>query len=158
MEPGLGQDDAAEVAQDALAAFCEEYRAGRYDRDRGRLRSWLFTLARTRAAHIHRQRDRARGQQEEVPDPEQLADDHRLDEVWEEEWRSAVVRQGLRVLRETTRTEPRSVRAFELLCLEERPAEGVARELGMSTNAVYVAKHRVLERLRDILRRLEHEF
>lgn len=154
---GLHQEDAAEAAQETLVAFCQEYRAGRYDRDRGRLRSWLFTLARTRAAGIHRQRDRARGLEgisalDDVPDPV------RSDEIWEQEWRRAVIQQGLAELRANTRTDPRGLRAFELLCLEEYPAARVAEELGMTSNAVYVAKHRALERLRGILQRLEAEF
>jgi len=34
---GLSDEDAADVAQDTLARFVQEYRAGRYDRTRGRL-------------------------------------------------------------------------------------------------------------------------
>ena len=41
---GLDDADAADVAQETLTRFLEEYRRGVYDRERGRLRSWLVTL------------------------------------------------------------------------------------------------------------------
>ncbi|MEZ6149819.1 MAG: hypothetical protein R3C09_06830, partial [Pirellulaceae bacterium] len=39
-------------------------------------------------------------------------------------------------------------RAFEMQILEERPAAEVAEILGMTKNSVYLAKSRVLQRLR----------
>ena len=39
---GLGSEDAEDAAQATLIAFCEAYQAGRYQREQGRLRSWLF--------------------------------------------------------------------------------------------------------------------
>ena len=43
---GLGAEDAADAAQDALARFVRSYREGRYDRGRGRLSSWIIGIAR----------------------------------------------------------------------------------------------------------------
>ncbi|WP_435011497.1 RNA polymerase sigma factor [Tundrisphaera lichenicola] len=40
-------------------------------------------------------------------------------------------------------------RSFQLLVLEERPAAAVAEQLGLSVNAVLIAKSRVLRRLRQ---------
>jgi len=45
---GLTHDQAEDAPQGALLRFVEEYRAGRYERSRGRLRSWIFTIARAR--------------------------------------------------------------------------------------------------------------
>ena len=41
--------------------------------------------------------------------------------------------------------------AFHLCAIEERDPAAVALSLGMSVNQVYVAKHRVLERIRAIM-------
>src|SRR5882672_6361039 len=57
---GLADEDADEIAQDVLARFVERYRAGEYDRERGRLRSWIFGIARTRVADWRRSRARRR--------------------------------------------------------------------------------------------------
>lgn len=43
---------------------------------------------------------------------------------------------------------------FPLLVLEETPAGEVAQRMGITPNAVYVAKARVLARLREELRGL----
>ncbi len=45
--------------------------------------------------------------------------------------------------------EPRTWAAFERFALEGRPADEVATELQMTQNAVFIAKSRVLARLRQ---------
>ncbi len=43
---GLRADDAADIAQEALTKFVRAYQQGQYRRERGRLSSWLITIAR----------------------------------------------------------------------------------------------------------------
>ena len=45
-------------------------------------------------------------------------------------------------------------KAFELYALSQKPLEEVCQTLGMSRNAVYIAKSRVLSKLRQ----LQHDF
>ena len=45
--------------------------------------------------------------------------------------------------------EPDTVRAFRRLAVDGAPAAEVARELGTTVGAVYVAKSRVLRRIRE---------
>jgi len=47
--------------------------------------------------------------------------------------------------------EERTWRAFWLAAVEHQPPASVAEQLGMSTAAVYMAKSRVLRRLREEL-------
>lgn len=42
LEVGVPPRDVEDVTQETLVAFAQAFRAGRYDRARGRLRSWLF--------------------------------------------------------------------------------------------------------------------
>ena len=51
---GLDESDAADVAQEAMLRFVQEYRAGKYDRQRGRLRSWIIGIVKYRAADLQR--------------------------------------------------------------------------------------------------------
>jgi RNA polymerase sigma-70 factor (ECF subfamily) len=44
--------------------------------------------------------------------------------------------------------EPQNWRAFEMAWIENRPVSEVARSLSITVSTVYVAKFRVLERLR----------
>ena len=72
----------------------------------------------------------------------------------EAEWddpsdRRLLLRQALRLV--SSEFEPRSWQAvWRVVVEDQRPVE-VAAELGMTPNAVYVAKSRVLSRLREIL-------
>ena len=42
---GLSEQDAQDAAQDTLLAFADSYRRGKYNRDKGHLRTWLFSIA-----------------------------------------------------------------------------------------------------------------
>ncbi|MHC4946635.1 MAG: RNA polymerase sigma factor [Planctomycetota bacterium] len=151
---GLADPDAADVAQETMARFLEEYRAGRYDRDRGRLRSWIIAIARTRVAGIRRRRAtrrEARGESAIVD----LADEARLTSIWDAERRTRILREALTRLRETTRTDERTIRTFEMHVLNHVPAAAVAAELDIGVQDVYLAKSRVARRLREIVTSLE---
>lgn len=154
---GLSENDADEVAQEVLARFVERFRAGEYERDRGRLRSWIFGIARTRVADSKRARARrrvARGTSALFA----VQDEAEPETAFNDEWRRAMLRHAFAELRATKRHEPKSLRALELLVLEQRPAKDVAQELGMTANSLYVVRHRGLQSLRTILARVEREF
>lgn len=154
---GLDDSDAADVAQDTIARFIDEYRAGRYDRDRGRLRSWLLTIARTRIAMIYRKADtrrEARGDSAFIT----LEDDAALTQVWDEQQRTFVLQQALVELRRTTKAADRTVEAFELLVFQQMPVDAVAARLNMSRHDVYLAKSRMAQRLRSIVEQLEFAY
>jgi RNA polymerase sigma-70 factor (ECF subfamily) len=154
---GLSPEDAEDAAQETLARFVRDYRDGRYQRERGRLRSWIFTIARSRALDLRRKGAGRAGWRGESALGAVPAEDA-VDQLWSEEWRRAVVRRAFVELRAESRAEPKTVRALELLVLEGRTPRQVADELGLSVDSVYVAKHRLLGRLRAILARLEEEF
>ncbi len=149
---GLADADAADVAQEALLRFLQEFRGGRYERGRGHIRSFLVTLARTRAADLRRRRARRREARGDSAFVELAADE--ADSLWEEECRHVILRQALDELRSSTRMQERTIRAFERVALEGQEPAVVAEELGMSMDEVYVAKHRTLERLRETIARI----
>ncbi len=154
---GLTLADAEDVAQEALVRFVRHYRAGKYDRQRGRLRSWLVGIARNcildalRARTARRER---RGQSAIV----ELPGSDELEQLWDEQCRQAIVRRALRELREQTRSDPRTVEAFERVVFgQQKPAE-VAEQLGMSLDSVYAAKSRCTKHLRTIVAQLNEAY
>ena len=154
---GLTEDDAADAAQETLTRFLTAYRAGKYDRDRGRLGGWITGIARHCIADLHRARAarREHGGVSSVPEP--LEDDH-LMAAWSAECEQEILRRGLDELRRGSRTDPRTIEAFELVAFEQQRPADVAERLELSVNEVYLAKHRCLKRLREIVRRLEETY
>ena len=69
-----------------------------------------------------------------------------MSRMWDREHDRHVLRQLLVKVR--PHFSPETWRAFQRVALEGAPADAVAKELGMSLNAVFIAKSRVLNRLR----------
>jgi RNA polymerase sigma-70 factor (ECF subfamily) len=71
------------------------------------------------------------------------------EELEEVEYCKSLVHRGLTLIRD--QFSEATWKAFAGVAIEERPVEVVATELGMTANAVYLARHRVLNRLREEL-------
>jgi RNA polymerase sigma factor (sigma-70 family) len=154
---GLQDAEADDVAQDVMLRVVQDFRAGKFDSTRGRLRSWLYTIARSRVFDARRARARRRVTRGDSALSEKL-DDATVSRFFDEEWRRELLRTALAELRAARRVDAPTLRVFEQIVLERRRAADVARELGMTLGAVYVAKHRTLGRLRTILARLQQDF
>jgi DNA-directed RNA polymerase specialized sigma24 family protein len=70
-----------------------------------------------------------------------------MTDVFDEEWQRAVLDAALAEIRQ--QFDEKTVLAFERYALQEEDAERVASELGLTVNAVYIAKSRVLTRLEN---------
>lgn len=153
---GLDDADAADVAQDTLTRFLEQYRDGKYERDRGRLGAWLVGIARYRILDLHRKHGKRalRGESAMVD----MDDEMGLTQVWEEERRKTILRQAMDQLRSSGRSDEKTIRAFEMLFIHSMTPQAVAEELEMTVQGVYVAKSRVAERLQVIVKNIENDF
>lgn len=142
---GLQDCDASDMTQEVMAQVARSVRAFDYRPERGKFRNWLGTVARSRLANYVRSGRR----------PAQAQGGEWLDELasedpgpaWAEEFDLQVLRTAL--ARIEAHFEPTTWRAFELVWLEHRPAADAAQALGIPIEIVYVAKSRVLKRLRE---------
>lgn len=151
-ETGVAPRDCEDVAQEALAAFAEAYRAGRYDRTRGRLSGWLFGIA---YRHAQRRR-RAEARHPAAPEPDgpaAIRDEATATNVWQRIWDRHLLESSIAAARREF--APDTFRAFELVVLEDRSAGDAAAALGVPIKTIYNAKHRVLKRVRELVRELE---
>jgi RNA polymerase sigma-70 factor (ECF subfamily) len=143
---GLTGHDAADLVQDLFAVLVEELPRFRYDAGKS-FRGWLKTILLNRWRRQQRRRAAekvvADANLAEVPD----ADD--IPEFEEEEYRRHVARRALALMQ--AEFQPVTWKACWELVVRDRPAAEVAAELGITTNAVYLAKCRVLRRLREEL-------
>lgn len=154
---GLTEQDAADVAQETLTRFISEYRIGRYDRAKGRLGAWLVGIARYRILD-HRRRHAGKPQlvgESGIPD---IDDPAQMTQVWENERRLAVLRSAMDELRSTSKTDPKTIKIFEMLMVHEMTPHAAAEEAGVTVHDVYLAKSRVAQRLRKIVERIEAEY
>jgi RNA polymerase sigma-70 factor (ECF subfamily) len=157
LQHGLTAADAEDVAQEALLAFADGFRAGRYDVSKGRLSRWLFGIA---WRQILRAREaRGRRAAHAVPQDEGDGDspvealEAEATRSWDVEWERAILAQCL--ARAQSEVQPLTFRAFELSALENRDAAAVALELAIDVKAVYNAKHRLLKRIRELRESME---
>lgn len=151
---GLDADAAADVVQETFLMFLRLYRDGRYDRNRGGLRSWIVGIARYRILESRRQRGR---QPERLPTLEaaELEAESDLFRIWDEEARAALLGAALDQLEKASEFAPRTLDVFRRVCVDGKTPSTVAQELSMSENAVYQAKYKCLHRLRSVMAQLE---
>lgn len=154
---GADEADAADVAQETLLRFVQEYREGRYDRGRGRLRAWLMGIAKFRVADLKRARARRRTTRGESAMID-IVDDDEASRLWDAEQRRFVYERAIAELRASSRVAPRTIEAFERVVLHQEDARDVADRLGVTPQEVYDAKSRVVDKLRELLPRYEALF
>jgi RNA polymerase sigma-70 factor (ECF subfamily) len=149
---GLQDADAADLCQDVLGAVAGAVGRLEYDPARGAFRNWLFTVVRRKLADWRRaRRTRLRGG-EAAPQValEQTPAPAAADAEWEAEWEQQVFAWACeQVRRDTTES---TWQAFWRTAFQGQPGKRVAADLGLSVAAVYLARSRVLARLRELVR------
>jgi len=144
-QAGVRDQDAADLVQEVFVTLLHKLPQFRYDRD-GSFRAWLRTVLRNKWQEIQRRRlpapmDARAGPLAELPD---RVDNDQLDGV---AYREYLVQRALELVQGDF--EPTTWRAWQEFAVAGRPAAEVARELGITPHAVYLAKARVLRRLRQ---------
>jgi RNA polymerase sigma factor (sigma-70 family) len=142
--------DTEDLAQEVLAVLVREIRSFEHNGRRGAFRSWLRTIVvfrlqgywRTKKALSIFENDDVEAQLAELEDS--TSDPARQ---WDEEHNAWIARRLMEMLEPDF--APSTWIAFRRQVLENANPADVARELGLSVNAVLIAKSRVLQRLRE---------
>jgi RNA polymerase sigma-70 factor (ECF subfamily) len=146
----LQQTDADDLVQEVLGTLVRELPAFQYDPARGAFRSWLRTILAHRLQAFFRARQKGpqlAGGSDGERLLDQLADPHSdLSRLWNQEHDRHVAHRLLETIRSDF--EVTTWEAFQRTTLEGAKPADVAAELGMTVNAVFIAKSRVLRRLR----------
>jgi RNA polymerase sigma factor (sigma-70 family) len=137
---GLRQEAAEEIAQQCMTAVVG--RINRFKRQKS-FRGWLRKMVANKVCDFLRDRvgNIGDGQFIEAHD-----DRDQPSRLWQREWNRAHVQYVVRGLR--SELAEHTLRAFEMYVLQDVPVEQISRQLGMTANQIYVAKNRVIERLR----------
>lgn len=146
---GCSDHTAQDIVQDVMLVFFERRDLFHFQPEKGRFRDYLSTVVRNKVAE-YRRRPSGRIKPGDGPvAPETAADTGpEPDAAWEAIFDKAVLLALLDVLRREV--PPRDYMAFELTTLQEMPPADVAALNGMTRNAVYKARRRVMKRLKAL--------
>jgi RNA polymerase sigma-70 factor (ECF subfamily) len=149
---GLQECDADDVTQDVLLAVARNM-VGFQPRDhKGAFRGWLKTIVRNKAMdHFRRVRKQPTIDGDENVDVANLASPVDLDDsnVDEQAAVAALYERALAIVR--SEFEERTWTMFMRTVVEKLPTADVAKDMGVSSAAVRMAKVRVLRKLRETL-------
>jgi RNA polymerase sigma-70 factor (ECF subfamily) len=151
--------DCDDIMQSVFTIVSEKIPEFVHNGHSGAFRTWLRSILAFRTRHFlreQRHRPGASSPQSLSDWLEQLSDPHsELSRQWDQEHDQYLVRRMLQSIQPEFNSS--TWRVFQLLVLEEVPVAEVAERLGIKPNAVYVAKARVLSRLRAEVRGLVDE-
>lgn len=162
LKSGLTEAEAEDIVQDTFLEVTRKMPDFDYDPARGSFKGWLLKLTRWRILDHWRKRRRQpacssppSGESTGTKAIERLANptEVELDALWEEEWRSGLVKAALENLRR--KTDPEKFQIFDLYVTKEWPVDKVAKTLAITPNQVYLAKHRITELIKEEVKRLE---
>jgi RNA polymerase sigma-70 factor (ECF subfamily) len=161
----LSHEDAEDVAQKTLAWVVSRIHDYEYRPSTCPFRAWLGQKVR----HLILDRFRAKTREAadlvcpteerfenskpfEIPDPNNGA----WEERWEQEHRQALLDAASQSVRR--HMSPKHYQAFDMCKLQGQPAETVAAKLGVSTDFVHLATHRVKAKLKVEIARLARHY
>jgi RNA polymerase sigma-70 factor (ECF subfamily) len=156
---GLQHADARELVQEVLVAVSGAIDRWDPDEAKGSFRGWLSTIARNLTINLLKREGRhTRGSGDsefarlmnEQPDPggENTA-------LFDLEYRRRLFQFAAEIVQE--QFEEATWQAFWKTSVEQQPLVDVCGELGMSRGAIYVARSRVMVKLRKHIEKLELE-
>lgn len=156
---GLQPADSDDLVQEVLSSVARSVERWLENPDRGRFRAWLLRIARNTAINFltrRKHRPIATGddnaqwlEQVAAPDARPSNESREFDLEYRREvfhWAAEQIREAVS---ETT------WRAFRMTSIEDRPIAVAAEELGVSVGSVYIARSRVMARLRQLVSQFE---
>jgi RNA polymerase sigma-70 factor (ECF subfamily) len=151
-QAGLQAADAADVGQEVFRAVARKVTDFQRERLGHTFRGWLRTITRNKVCDHFRQQgpaERGAGGTEAHRQLLQLPFEEAepVGEVHDAAETTLVYRRAVELLRQEF--EEQTWQAFWRVAIRDQSPADVAAELGMTVNAVYLAKSRVLRRLRE---------
>ncbi|MBM4072922.1 MAG: sigma-70 family RNA polymerase sigma factor [Planctomycetes bacterium] len=147
---GLQVADSADLTQEVFTTLVRKLPEFTYDRQKS-FRAWLRTLTLNQWRDLHKRRATrpVPGNDDRLFD---LKAPDAVSALEEDEYRQHLVQRALRMMQADF--QPTTWKAFWEQAVNQRSPDEVAADLGLTIAAVYGAKFRVLNRLRQELRGL----
>lgn len=138
---GLSDADAQDIVQEVLVGVAQQMPEFRYDRSKGRFKSWLLTIVRRRLADHWQRTTSTRNREARFTDDGSTGGDDGLEPLWQQEWEQHLLQAAL--ARVQKKVSARHFLIFDLSVVRQTPARRVAAMLGISIPQIWMVRHRV---------------
>lgn len=142
---GLKDEDADDIVQSVFADLVRNLPTFKYDREKGRFRSYLSGLVHWRVT------DRLRTGKRDTDFKAEYLNDAKVlsgdDDFEEREWQAAALEEALRRIKPDIR--PEHYAAFVASAVEGQDTETVARLYGLTSDNLYQIRKRLTAKLRE---------
>jgi RNA polymerase sigma-70 factor (ECF subfamily) len=164
VKSGLTNAEAQDIVQEAIVAVAKKMPQFKYDPAIGSFKSWLMLIIRRKIIDLARKRQRELPRHaasspttetartatlERVPDP----DAGQIDAIYEEEWQQGMLEMAVERVKQ--KTDLKQFQIFHCYALKSWPVGEVARHFRVTSNQVYVTKHRVSALIKEEIKKLE---
>lgn len=157
LRKGLQSADASDVTQEVMRIVASHMQDFQYDPTKGKFRGWLLTTTRNQVVNYAKRFGKLRGsgrsdvQEILLSQPEDTDDDAE----WGRDYQKSLFAYACeKIQNEFTEN---TWQVFQMSTEQSKNPAEIACELGMSVGAVYVAKSRVIARLREFVATMGEE-
>lgn len=163
LKSGLMETEAQEVVQETMISIAKHMPSFKYNSQNGSFKAWLLNMTRWRVADQFRKRklitspSNYNGTSETNISVEDVLDRASLDmdTIWDAEWENNLMEAAM--VRVKHRLDPEKYQIFDFYVNKTWTPDKVATRFGISVAQVYLAKHRVIEIIKQEVERLSRE-
>jgi RNA polymerase sigma-70 factor (ECF subfamily) len=150
---GLTRTEGQDVVQETMLSVAKHMPNFKYDRKIGSFKAWLLNMTRWRIIDQLRKRGYSvDGRMEDKLINQSNSD---LETLWDAEWEKNLVDAAITKVKR--RLDPQKYQIFDFYVNKQWMPDKVAKTFGISINQVYLAKHRVVELIKEEVKKLEAE-
>ena len=142
---GVNPEDANDLVQDILVTLINRLQTFDYDKSKS-FRSWLKRIAENRAKNFHRDQARQNHATLSLGATRPVAIESNVDLFSQVEYQSYVATRVLELIK--SEFSDQDWKAFWMVMMKQLKPQEVANALNISVNSVYLAKSKILSRLR----------
>ena len=152
IQAGLKDADAQEVVQETVISVTKNIKDFDYDRSKGSFKGWLMKTTKWKIMDQFRkiQKKNTRECSGSSEFLENLPNEFpEVETYWENNWQQELLQSALVKVKE--QVKPIYYQVYDMLIRKEMKPKDVSKTLGIKTDQVYLAKHRVAETLKEII-------
>jgi RNA polymerase sigma-70 factor (ECF subfamily) len=150
---GLTRTEAQDVVQETMLSVAKHMPNFKYDRKIGSFKAWLLNMTRWRI--IDQLRKRGYSVDSRMEDKLINQSNSDLETLWDTEWEKNLFDAAITKVKR--RLDPQKYQIFDFYVNKQWMPDKVAKTFGISINQVYLAKHRVVELIKEEVKKLEAE-